>query len=734
MAKKIFITMLLFIVLVMPCYVLCVSEVKAETAINIEKFYGDADGDGRVTTEDYDCMDKIISGTVLLTTNLKERMDLDGNGVIDSNDRNYLNQYLEKTITYFPVEKYWFGDLNLDQTVDIGDVVLLDRYIQGIENMNAETKVRANVNGDGSIDDNDTILIRSYIQELIYYFPISNQLDYIQIKSKLSKLEYLIGENLSTEGLVIEAFYKNGYHRVVNSYGINGSVGNAIGTNQIVIDYSEAGISRTVSYGITVKSLDEFISVSSSHVYAYNGDTALFSVFVAGGNLSSYSYQWYYASSLHGFKTPISGATSSKYNVMATSAMNGYYYFCRVRNGNISTFSSGMCLNLLYKVCFNANGGTGVPSVQTKYHGITLGLSSTTPTRTGYEFQGWSTSTAGTTVSYLPGNAYSKDDDVTLYAVWEKIKEQNVYTIIYDANGGFGEPNMQTKLENESIILSGEEPVREGYKFLGWSISKTATLAGYLPGSSYMGNEDITLYAVWERVEEPDITTPPASDEPTPTPGITPTSIPDNKPTAMPTLKPSVPPENTQMEPPEDNDTESPEKSPQNIQVKDNLILAKGEKKNVNALAEGALSYRCSNQKVASVSAGGMVKAKGYGQAVITVYARETSWFRTATKRIKVTVASRGTRIKSAKSRKKGKLTLSWKKSKDATKYQVCCSPNRDFLPGTYHGKIFSKPKTVTITGLKSGKAYYIRIRTYRKVGGNRFYSAWSNIKKVRIK
>lgn len=71
-----------------------------------------------------------------------------------------------------------------------------------------------------------------------------------------------------------------------------------------------------------------------------------------------------------------------------------------------------------HTVSFNANGGTGAPGNQTKWYGTILTLSSTKPTRTNYEFLGWSTSSTGI-VDYQPGGQYGADADVTLYAVWK---------------------------------------------------------------------------------------------------------------------------------------------------------------------------------------------------------------------------------------------------------------------------------------------------------------------------
>lgn len=71
-----------------------------------------------------------------------------------------------------------------------------------------------------------------------------------------------------------------------------------------------------------------------------------------------------------------------------------------------------------YPVSYNANGGTGAPAAQTKTYGVTLTLSSTVPTRSGYIFQGWATSASGA-VAYQPGGSYTANAAVTLYAVWQ---------------------------------------------------------------------------------------------------------------------------------------------------------------------------------------------------------------------------------------------------------------------------------------------------------------------------
>lgn len=164
-----------------------------------------------------------------------------------------------------------------------------------------------------------------------------------------------------------------------------------------------------------------------------------------------------------------------------------------------------------YNLYYDANGGSGEPSTQTKTSTSTSStlsftVSSTEPTRSGYNFLGWSTSSTATSASYTGGDTVRVTyDDLTLYAVWEKI----TYTckLQYNANGGSGAPTTQTytgsSTSSHSFTVSSTVPVRDGYTFLGWSTSSSATAASYVGGNSISVsyNGTTTLYAVWEKNE-----------------------------------------------------------------------------------------------------------------------------------------------------------------------------------------------------------------------------------------
>jgi len=161
--------------------------------------------------------------------------------------------------------------------------------------------------------------------------------------------------------------------------------------------------------------------------------------------------------------------------------------------GALTLFDNIADFPYTYTITYNANGGTGAPKADVKHSSIALRLSNTKPTRTGYTFKGWSTSSTGS-VAYAAGASYTSNSSRTLYAVWQK----DTYTLTYDANGGTNAPVSQTGQYNTAVTLSESVPEREGYDFTGWATSATGS-PSYQPGSSYTVTKNQTLYAVWEK-------------------------------------------------------------------------------------------------------------------------------------------------------------------------------------------------------------------------------------------
>jgi len=72
------------------------------------------------------------------------------------------------------------------------------------------------------------------------------------------------------------------------------------------------------------------------------------------------------------------------------------------------------------------------------------------------------------------------------------------YTVSYDANGGTGAPDEQTKNAGSPLTLSGTRPTWYGHDFLGWATSATATTPEYQPQGTYADDASTTLYALWK--------------------------------------------------------------------------------------------------------------------------------------------------------------------------------------------------------------------------------------------
>jgi hypothetical protein len=75
------------------------------------------------------------------------------------------------------------------------------------------------------------------------------------------------------------------------------------------------------------------------------------------------------------------------------------------------------------------------------------------------------------------------------------------------------------------------------------------------------------------------------------------------------------------------------------------------------------------------------------------------------------------------------------KVSKQISGYQIQYSTSKTFKASKTKSKKVGRYKTfTTIKNLKSGKKYYVRIRTYKTVSGKTYYSTWSTTKSKNTK
>ena len=129
----------------------------------------------------------------------------------------------------------------------------------------------------------------------------------------------------------------------------------------------------------------------------------------------------------------------------------------------------------------------------------------------------------------------------------------------------------------------------------------------------------------------------------------------------------------------------------------------------------------------------GEVAGKAIGKYKVKITFKD--WYSgEVTKTVKV--VPKGTSISSVKSSSKKAMTVKWKKqTSQTTGYQIQYSTTKDFSSGNKTITI-KKNKTTsrTIKKLKSGKTYYVRVRTYKTKSGSKYYSEWSSTKSVKVK
>ncbi|MBR1752038.1 MAG: hypothetical protein IJ740_14420 [Ruminococcus sp.] len=100
------------------------------------------------------------------------------------------------------------------------------------------------------------------------------------------------------------------------------------------------------------------------------------------------------------------------------------------------------------------------------------------------------------------------------------------------------------------------------------------------------------------------------------------------------------------------------------------------------------------------------------------------------------TINPKASSVKKVTSPKTKQIKVTYKKVANVTGYQVTFATSKKFAK--------SKTKTATVKGaaktskviksLKKGKTYYVKVRTYKTVGGKKYYSAYSKVKSLKTK
>lgn len=273
-----------------------------------------------------------------------------------------------------------------------------------------------------------------------------------------------------------------------------------------------------------------------------------YTYYASSGTFSSYnSTAWGYGQTTSNlvlapgyFFVYIGTAQASSHTYSSHYTINSKYYPAQITASTPNT----------YTVSYNANGGTGAPSSQTKIQNISLTLSSTKPTKadttnevtgsfvitgdgnggyfnsttvttttitattsrtdtTTFTFSKWNTKQDGSGTSYDAGASYTANAKATLYAQYTKSTTQGTTSYKNNAISGLAKPTKDKTTEATYTITfkanggscstsSLSSNKTRTYTFKGWAESKTATSA-LANTKTYTAAK--TVYAVWGKID-----------------------------------------------------------------------------------------------------------------------------------------------------------------------------------------------------------------------------------------
>lgn len=151
--------------------------------------------------------------------------------------------------------------------------------------------------------------------------------------------------------------------------------------------------------------------------------------------------------------------------------------------------------------------------------------------------------------------------------------------------------------------------------------------------------------------------------------------------------------------------------------------------------AVGSLTFTSNNTNVVSVEKQGKkLVVKKPGKVTIKITAGATADYKQASRIVTIYAVPKKQTIKKVSTSKR-KVKVNIKKDAKATGYQIVAAKNSKFSKGK---KVLTKKGirqvTYTITKLDSKKIYYVKARSYKKIGNKKYFGPWSKVKKIRVK
>ncbi|MDY4849533.1 MAG: InlB B-repeat-containing protein [Bacilli bacterium] len=142
-----------------------------------------------------------------------------------------------------------------------------------------------------------------------------------------------------------------------------------------------------------------------------------------------------------------------------------------------------------FTVNYVLNGGTNSSSNPTSYTIDSSKIALQEPTRTGYDFTGWTYN--GRTVTEIDPNWI---ENITLVANWNV----HDYSITYELNGGTNDSSNPSSYTIESSTITLKDATRTGYNFDGWY--KDSAFTHRITTIDSGGYSNLVIYAKWKPI------------------------------------------------------------------------------------------------------------------------------------------------------------------------------------------------------------------------------------------
>lgn len=244
--------------------------------------------------------------------------------------------------------------------------------------------------------------------------------------------------------------------------------------------YALWAINPTLTYNVNAPATTKAPDAPASITVPYNTAADDKSGWTVGdtGKITGYSFDGWYTSPTGGDKYDWSTKLTNDVTMYAHWTANGY------------------------TVKYDAGGGKGTMGDQKFTFDVPQNLSPNAFTRDGYTFTGWKRADTGD--AYQDGQQVANltstpNGIVTMIAQWTP----NPASINYDPNpptgrtpGGQGAANWTGHTGDTQAIGANGWTV-DGYTFIGWNTSADGKGTAYAPGTTWIANGTLTLYAQW---------------------------------------------------------------------------------------------------------------------------------------------------------------------------------------------------------------------------------------------